>query len=83
MNRYYKDIFIQDNPWYDGTGLHGTSFLTTDNEPKYMIYTPDIEAYCNTYEQACKYIDEWILKNGTYEEYTFKADMRIGWNRLE
>lgn len=77
MNKYYRDILITDNPWYDGTGMHGTSFLCIDNEPKLMVCTPDIECYCNTYNEAVSIIDRWILKNGSYEFYTRKADKAV------
>jgi hypothetical protein len=72
VSKCYRDILIDNNPYYQWNR----------DEPKLMIYTPDIECYCNTLEQACRIIDRWIEENGTYEEYTFKADTALGINRL-
>lgn len=78
----YKGIYIDTNPWKYGQGEY-QELLSVDNEPELIVYTPDVETYCETIDQAKKGIDVWIEENGTVEEYNFKADMRIGMNRLE
>lgn len=77
----YRGVGYQRNPWLDD-GLHGTSFLKMDHEPALMVCTPDVERYCETESQAQAIIDKWLLDNGDLEEYRFKADMRVGINRL-
>ena len=76
MNLNYRDIYIIDNPYKHGQG-ELQDILEVENEKLYMVCTPDIEVYCNTLDQAKKYIDKWILKNGSYEFYTAKQDKLI------
>lgn len=78
----YKGIWIEINPWKYGHGDY-QELLSIDNEPELIVYTPDVEFYCETIEDAKNGIDKWIEKNGDVETYRFKADMRIGWNRLQ
>jgi hypothetical protein len=67
----YKNIYYTLNPFND-----------LDIEPKYLIYTPDIETYADTIKEIRKTIDKWLVKNGSLEIYRFKRDMKIGINRL-
>ena len=69
MSIFYKDIYIEQNPWKYGSGEY-QEILVQENEPEFIVYTPDIEFYCETITQAKEGIDEWILKNGSYEFYT-------------
>ena len=78
----YKGVYVETNPWKYGQGEY-QDILGVRNEPELIIYTPDVECYCETIQDAKDSIDEWIQKNGSVEEYNFKADIRIGWNRLE
>jgi hypothetical protein len=77
MNIIYKDIMISINPWSKGSGEY-QELLGMKNEPKLIVYTPDIEFYCETIEQAKKGIDNWILKHGSYEFYEAKQRKIIG-----
>lgn len=78
----YRGIWIETNPWKYGEGeLQG--ILGMENEPELIVYTPDVEFYCEDIEGAKHGIDMWIDKNGDVEEYRFKADMKIGLNRLK
>jgi len=78
----YKGVYIDKNPWKTGDGDY-QDLLSVSDELEWIVYTPDVEFYCDTIEDAKSGIDEWIEENGTVDEYSFKADMRIGWNRLE
>lgn len=70
---FYKDIYYEPNPYK----------VAGDTELTYIVYTPDIEFYADTIEDLERGINEWIDENGTPSEYSFKADMRLGMNRLE
>lgn len=78
----YKGIWIAQNPYKYGDGDY-QDILAMVNEPEFIVYTPDVEFYCENLIDARHGIDEWIEKNGDVEAYRFHADMRIGWNRLE
>ena len=78
----YKGIWIETNPWKYGEGEF-QDILGMDNEPELIVYTPDVEFYCETLDDAKVGIDQWVEKNGDIEVYRFKADMKIGWNRLK
>ena len=77
----YRGIWIETNPWKYGEGEF-QDILGMDNEPELIVYTPDVEFYCETLDDAKVGIDQWVEKNGDIEVYRFKADMKIGWNRL-
>ncbi len=78
----YRGIYIETNPWKYGQGEY-QDLLGVKDELELIVYAPDVEFYCETIEQAKKGIDSWIKREGSLEEYRFKADMRVGWNRLE
>jgi hypothetical protein len=72
----YRGIWIEKNPWKYGTGDY-QELLAQDNEPEYIIYTPDIEFYCETIEASKRGIDEWIAKNGEVCFYRAKSDHEL------
>jgi hypothetical protein len=73
----YKGIWIETNPWKHGNGEY-QDLLGVDNEPELIVYTPDVEFYCETIEYAKNGIDRWIRKNGSLEFYTAKQKKESG-----
>lgn len=69
----YKGVYYEPNPYKE----------FSDTELTYIVYTPDIEFYTDTIEDLERGVNTWIDENGTPSEYSFKADMRLGINRLE
>lgn len=71
----HKGVYFSKNPWKYGEGDY-QDLLGTTNEPELIVYTPDVEFYCETEEQAKRGIDEWIAENGSVEWYN-KRQMQI------
>lgn len=76
--KYYKNIGYDKNPWKLGNGDF-QDILGMEVEPEFIIYTPDIECYCNNEDDIQDIINDWILENGSYECYTKLQDKKIGW----
>lgn len=71
----YKQVYYGKNPWKYGNGDY-QDLLAMDNEPEFIVYTPDVEFYCETEEQVKQGIDEWIAENGSVEWYN-RQQMQI------
>lgn len=74
--RYYKGIAYDINPYKKGIGLY-QDLLQVENEPKYIVYTPDIEFYCDTIKACKSGINSWIRKNGDIKTYRNNLDNGI------
>lgn len=72
----YKGIYYGTNPWAIGEGDY-QDLLGMEHEPALIIYTPDIECYTETEEDARAAIDEWIEEHGDVEEWMRKEDARV------
>jgi hypothetical protein len=69
--KLYKKIGYELNPFNDD-----------GNEPKYVVYTPDVERYVNTIKDCKRIINIWYEKNTDLETFRFHSDMQCGINRL-
>ena len=66
MGIMYQGIYIGDN-----------CYKYTDNCSKLMIFTPDVERYADTIEDAKHIVDVFTHKNGRIEFYNKRQDNKI------
>jgi hypothetical protein len=60
-------IYIDHNIWYE----------ISENEPMYMVYTPDVERYANTIEDARLICEVFTRKNGRVEFYNKRMENEL------
>lgn len=73
---YYREIYYEKNPWKYGYG-ECQDLLAMDHEPDLIVYTPDVECYCEFPAQAERIIDDWIAENGSPSGFSERADKRV------
>lgn len=73
----YKEIYYEKNPWKYGNGEY-QDLLGMDNEPELIVYTPDVERYCENEREARLTIEQWIDKNGDVDTFRELEMIRSG-----